>query len=80
LNNVFYGRIGNALPLKNNREVGLSLYLSEALAAERESFSELDVFYSAMPAQDRRIYSYFRLGFTDSSPDWGLGFRYTYQY
>lgn len=80
LNNIFYGRIGNALPLQNNREVGLSLYLSEALADDRESFSELDVFYSAMPARDRRTYTYLRMGFTDSSPDWGLGFRYTWQY
>jgi len=80
LNNVFYLRIGDALPLRDNREVGLSLYLSEALAAGRQDFTELDVFYSAMPARDRRLYSYFRLGFTDSSPDWGLGFRYTYQY
>ena len=80
LNNVFYGRIGNALPLRDNREVGLSLYLSEALAADRESFTELDVFYAAMPAPDRRIYTYFRMGFTDSSPDWGLGIRYTYRY
>lgn len=80
LNNVFYARLGDALPLKNNREVGLSLYVSEALADDREPFTELDVFYSAMPVRDRRIYTYFRVGFTDSSPDWGLGFRYTYQY
>ena len=80
LNNVFYGRIGNALPLQNNREVGLSMYLSEALAVGRQSFTELDIFYSAMLSRDRRIYSYFRKGFTDSSPDWGLGIRYTYQY
>ena len=80
LNNVLYGRIGDALPLNNNREVGLSLYLSEALATDRESFQELDIFYSTIPARDRRSYSYFRLGFTDSSPDWGLGFRYTFQY
>ena len=80
LNNVVYGRIGDALPLQNNREIGLSLYLSEALAADRESFTELDIFYSAIPARDRRIYTYFRMGFTDSSPDWGLGFRYIYQY
>ncbi len=80
LNNVFYGRIGNALPLRDNREVGLSLYLSEALAAGRQSFTELDIFYSAMLSRDRRIYSYFRKGFTDSSPDWGLGIRYIYRY
>ena len=80
LNNVFYLRIGDALPLRDNREVGLSLYLSEALAAGRQDFTELDVFYSAMLARDRRVYSYVRMGFTDSSPDWGLGFRYTYQY
>lgn len=80
LNNIFYVRIGDAVPLQNNREVGLSLYLSEALIDDREDFSELDIFYSAMPAKKRRFYSYFRLGFTDSSPDWGLGLRYTYQY
>lgn len=80
LNNVFYGRIGNALSLRDNREVGLSLYLSEALATGRQSFTELDIFYSAMLSRDRRIYSYFRKGFTDSSPDWGLGIRYTYRY
>jgi hypothetical protein len=54
--------------------------MSEALADDREDFTELDIFYSAIPAKKRRIYSYLRLGFTDSSPDWGLGFRYTYQY
>ena len=80
LNNVFYGRIGNALPLQNNREVGLSIYLSEALAAGRQSFTELDIFYTAMLSRNRRMYSYFRKGFTDSSPDWGLGIRYTYRY
>ena len=80
LNNVFYGRIGNALSLRDNREAGLSLYLSEALATGRQSFTELDIFYSAMLSRDRRIYSYFRKGFTDSSPDWGLGIRYTYRY
>lgn len=80
LNNIFYGRIGNALPLQNNREVGLSLYLSEPLAAERQSFTELDVFYTTMLSRNRRLYSYFRKGFTDSSPDWGLGIRYTYRY
>ena len=80
LNNVFYGRIGNALPLRNNREVGLSLYLSEALAEGRQAFQELDVFYSSMLGGDRRLYTYIRTGFTDSSPDWGLGIRYTYRY
>ena len=80
LNDVFYARIGDAVPLANNREIGVSLYLSEALADDREEFRELDVFYSAMPARDRRIYTFLRLGFTNSSPDWGLGFRYTYQY
>lgn len=80
LNNVFYARIGDAVPLHNNQEVGLSLYFSEALADDREDFSEVDIFYAVMPARKRRIYSYFRLGLTDSSPDWGLGLRYTYQY
>jgi hypothetical protein len=80
LNNVFYARIGDAVPLQNNREVGLSLYLSQALADGREDFSELDIFYATMPAKKTRTYSYLRLGFSDSSPDWGLGFRYTYQY
>ncbi|NNF96517.1 MAG: hypothetical protein HKM94_06290 [Halobacteria archaeon] len=80
LNDVFYGRIGDALPLRDNREVGLSLYLSEALAAGRQSFTELDIFYSAMLSRNRRVYSYIRKGFTDSSPDWGLGIRYTYRY
>lgn len=80
LNDVFYFRIGDALPLRDNREVGLSLYMSEALADGRQDFTELDVFYSAMLARDNRIYSYIRMGFTDSSPDWGLGLRYTYRY
>ena len=80
LNNIFYGRIGNALPLQNNREVGLSLYLSEALQAGRQSFTELDIFYTTMLSRNRRLYSYLRKGFTDSSPDWGLGIRYTYRY
>ncbi len=80
LNNVFYARIGDAVPLQNNQEVGLSLYLSEALADDREDFTELDFFYSSVPAPKRRFYSYFRLGFSDSSPDWGVGLRYTYQY
>ena len=57
LNDVFYARIGDALPLRNNREVGLSLYLSEALAAGRQPFQELDLFYSAMLARDRRLYT-----------------------
>ncbi len=80
LNNVFYARIGDALPLRNNREVGLSLYLSEELAEGRQPFQELDLFYSAMLERDHRLYTYFRTGFTDSSPDWGLGIRYTYRY
>ncbi len=80
LKNIFYGRIGNALPLRENREVGLSLYLSEALAAGRQSFTELDIFYSAMLSRNRRVYTFFRKGFTDSSPDWGLGIRYTIRY
>lgn len=80
LNNIFYLRIGDAVPIQDNKQVGLSLYMSEALADDREDFTELDVFYSVIPAKKRRIYSYLRLGFTDSSPDWGLGFRYTYQY
>jgi hypothetical protein len=80
LNDVFYFRLGDALPLRDNREVGLSLYMSEALADGRQDFTELDAFYSAMLARDRRLYSYLRMGFTDSSPDWGLGLRYTYRY
>ena len=80
LNDVFYFRLGDALPLRNNREVGLSLYMSEALADGRQDFTELDVFYSAMLARNNRLYSYLRMGFTDSSPDWGLGLRYTYRY
>jgi hypothetical protein len=80
LNDIFYGRIGDALPLRDNREIGLSLYLSEALAAGRQSFAEVDLFYSAMLSRNRRVYTYFRKGFTDSSPDWGLGARYTYRY
>ena len=80
LNDVFYFRLGDALPLRDNREVGLSLYMSEALAEGRQDFTELDIFYSAMLARNNRLYSYLRIGFTDSSPDWGLGLRYTYRY
>ena len=55
-------------------------------APYREAWSQIRdrypnaIFYPTMRSRNRRLYAYLRKGFTDSSPDWGLGIRYTYRY
>jgi hypothetical protein len=73
LHNVFYGSIGSAYKLDLQNSLGASLDLREKIIDGGDAAAELAVFYVHKFDPTWRIQLYTVVGFTDASPDFGLG-------
>lgn len=73
LHNVFYGSIGSTYKLDLQNAFGASLDLREKIIDGGDAAAELAVFYVHKFDPMWRIQLYAVTGFTDASPDFGLG-------
>ena len=72
-NNVFYTYLGLTGLIDRNKNLGGTLYLSEAVTDTTEAPAELSVFYSQAILTNKNIYFYYTKGLSNGSPDFALG-------
>lgn len=73
LHNVFYGSVGSSYQFNLNNSCGASLDLRGKIIDDGDAASELTVFYTRKLGPTWHIQVYTVTGFTDASPDFGLG-------
>jgi hypothetical protein len=73
LHNVFYGSFGSTYRLSPRDSVGASWDLREKINDLSSAASELTAFYTHKIDAAWRVQAYAMTGFTDASPDFGLG-------
>jgi hypothetical protein len=71
--NVFYGVVGYSHKLDSLRAAGLEFYAQEAALSGTDGPSELTLFLSSKPDRKTKVSGYLLKGFSDGSPDWGVG-------
>lgn len=72
-NDVFYGSVGLTRQLMRKRQVGGTLYLSEAVTPGGDAPLEISGFYRHPLSQLQDLYLYAGAGLSDASPDFMLG-------
>ncbi len=72
-NNVFYGALGLTRQLAMDKQIGSSLFFSQAYSDNREAPLSLSVFYSQPVAKTRYIYLFLSKGLSDGSLDFSAG-------
>ncbi|MFO7604444.1 MAG: transporter [Gammaproteobacteria bacterium] len=72
-NNVLFAAAGVSLPVGDNLLAGIELYAEQAAVSGRDNVTEATLSLSKPLGKDKRLSIYMLKGFTDVSPDWGLG-------
>lgn len=78
-NNVLFAAAGLSLPVGDNMLAGAELYAEQAAVSGRDSVTEATLSLSRPLGKDKRFSIYILKGFTDVSPDWGLGVLLVHQ-
>lgn len=71
--NIAYGTAALTLPLHQNWKARAELYAAQAAHPDLDPVRELTVSFDTPLSKDRHMSLYAIKGFTDSSPDWGMG-------
>ena len=71
--NVLYGVVGISHKLDELRAAGVEFYAQEAALPGTDGQSELTLFLSSKADRKTKITGYLLKGFSDGSPDWGVG-------
>ena len=71
--NVLYGVVGVSHKLDELRAAGLEFYAQEAVLPGTDGQSELTLFLSSKSDRKTKVTGYLLKGFSDGSPDWGVG-------
>lgn len=77
LNNILYGSAGFSRKFNDQSSAGIMLDLAQATTDLAPGKRELTFFASHKTSKTSKIQGYFMLGFSDSSPDQGLGLMLT---
>ena len=72
-NDVFYGNLGLTRQLARQKQIGGSLYFSQALTDVASAPLELSIFYRQPVAKKQDLYLYFTKGLSSGSPDFATG-------
>lgn len=72
-NNVIYSSIGTGYQFKPDLNGGVVYDTREAALVGSDKQQELMVYFSKKMDNKRKLLGYIVKGFTDSSPDWGIG-------
>ena len=71
--NVLYGIVGVSHKLDERRAAGVEFYAQEAALPGTDGPSELTLFLSGRSDRRTKLTGYLLKGFSDGSPDWGVG-------
>lgn len=71
--NVLFGIVGVSHSLDERRAAGLEFYAQEAALSGTDGPSELTLFLSSKSDRKTKLTGYLLKGFSDGSPDWGVG-------
>jgi len=71
--NVLYGVVGFAHKLDELHAAGVEFYAQEAALPGTDGQSELTLFLSSRADRKTKLTGYLLKGFSDGSPDWGVG-------
>ena len=71
--NVLYGIVGVSHKLDEQRAASLEFYAKEAALPGTDGQSELTFFLSSKTDRNTKVTGYLLKGFSDGSPDWGIG-------
>ena len=75
-NNVFYGSLGGAFKLSTKTSAGLIYDYREKILASSDPQRELTAYIARKTDNNSKVQFYVLGGFTDASPDWGIGATY----
>lgn len=73
LENVLLGSVGGAMAVSDSTQFGLIYDYRESALVDGDALSEMSIFVSHDWSDNWHLQIYAFSGFSDSSPDWGLG-------
>lgn len=78
--NALYGTVSFAIPMSMKRQLGASLFFSQAQLQGTEAPLELTVFYQQAVNKSYSVYYFIANGLSDGSPDYSLGGNVQFYY
>jgi hypothetical protein len=80
LHNVFYGSVGGSYRVSSETSVGLAYDFRPSITPTGSRVSEVTAFVSQRLSRDLKLQAYGLTGFSDGSPDFGIGVMFNYSY
>lgn len=75
LDNVWFVAVGGSYKLNPRNRLGAAFDFRPSAFPGNDDIRELSLYWSTRAADGLRLNTYVLAGFSDSSPDWGVGFR-----
>ncbi|HKQ23792.1 MAG TPA: transporter [Burkholderiales bacterium] len=80
LHNVFYGSVGGSYRVSSETSVGLAYDFRPSITSTGSRISEVTAFMSQRLSRELKLQAYGLAGFSDGSPDFGIGVMFNYSY
>lgn len=77
LENAFFAAAGGAWSVSERTRLGIFYDYQEASVSGNDAMQELAATFSSRPGENSWLSGYVTTGFSDSSPDWGVGISFT---
>jgi hypothetical protein len=77
LDNAFFAAAGGTWSVSDRSRLGIFYDYQEASVPGNDAMQELSATFSSRPGEGRWLAGYVTAGFSDSSPDWGVGIFFT---
>jgi hypothetical protein len=77
LENAFFAAAGGTCSVSERTRLGIFYDYQEASVPGNDAMQELSATFSSRPGENWWLAGYVAAGFSDSSPDWGVGISFT---
>lgn len=77
LDNAFFAAAGGTWSVSDRARLGIFYDYQEASVPGNDAMQDLSATFSSRPGEDWWLAGYVTAGFSDSSPDWGVGISFT---
>ena len=77
LENAFFAATGGTWSVSDRARLGIFYDYQEASVPGNDAMQDLSATFSSRPGEDWWLAGYVTAGFSDSSPDWGVGISFT---
>lgn len=77
LEDAFFGTVGGSYAVSDRTRLGLFYDYQESSLPGNDALQELSATFSSRPGESWWTSGYVSTGFSDSSPDWGVGISFT---